>query len=288
MYTDFYKLREIPFGLSPDPKYVFKTESYLEVMANLEYAVEHCKGICAVTGEVGTGKTTILRCAIKRFTHEVASAYIFNPFLTVSEFFTQFADGLALGLPRGASKPEVLDSLGRLLAARHSKGLRTVLILDESHGLPMSVLEEVRLLANFETSSEKLLQIILCGQPELRDVLNSPGLRQLKQRISLRCRVNPLMPGEVANYIRFRLKVAGAERVDLFEPDASLLVARISLGIPRVINNICDNALLYGCSAGNPTITRSLIEEVVDTLDLQPSDIVSESINIVDGVPTAG
>lgn len=278
MYTDFYGLKEIPFSLSPDPKYVFKTDSYLEVMANLEYAVEHCKGIVAVTGEVGTGKTTILRCAIRRFTHEVASVYVFNPFLTVSEFFDQFAEGLALGLPRGSSKPEILGPLGRLLATRHSKGLRTVLILDEAHGLPMAVLEEVRLLANFETSTDKLLQIILCGQPELRDVLNSTGLRQLKQRISLRCRLKPLTSGEVEKYIRFRLKVAGAERVDLFEPEATRLIARISMGLPRVINNICDNALLYGCSSGSRTINRPLIEEVVDVLDLQPSDIGSDSL----------
>ncbi|HYL97906.1 MAG TPA: AAA family ATPase [Blastocatellia bacterium] len=281
MYTDFYKLNEIPFGLSPDPKYVFRTESYLEVMANLEYAVDHCKGIVAVTGEVGTGKTTILRCAMKRFTREVASVYIFNPFLTVTEFFDQFTGCLSLGLQRSSGKPEVLDSLGRLLAARHSRGLRTVLILDEAHGLPTAVLEEVRLLANFETNSEKLLQIILCGQPELREVLNLPRLRQLKQRISLRCKLKPLLPHEVNSYIRFRLKVAGAERVDLFEPDATALIARVSSGIPRIINNICDNALLYGCSAGSARVTRALVEEVVETLDLEPSDILDDGASSI-------
>jgi general secretion pathway protein A len=275
MYTEFYGLKEIPFSLSPDPKYIFKTESYLEVMANLEYGVEHCKGIIAVTGEVGTGKTTTLRSAIKGFTREIASVYIFNPFITVAEFFEQFADGLGLGLPRTASKPELLGALGKLLATRHSKGLRTVLIVDEAHGLPMAVLEEIRLLANFETNSEKLLQIILCGQPELRDVLNSPGLRQLKQRISLRCSLKPLAVHEVEKYIRFRLKIAGAEQVSLFELDAIHLAARVSLGIPRVINNICDNALLYGCATGSHTINRSLIEEVLENLDLTPSDLIS-------------
>lgn len=277
MYTRFYGLNEIPFSLSPDPKYIFKTDSYLEVMANLEYGIEHCKGIVAVTGEVGTGKTTTLRAAIRGFPREIASVYMFNPFMTVSEFFEQFADGLVLGLPKTASKPELLGALGKLLAARHSKGLRTVLIVDEAHGLPMAVLEEIRLLANFETNSEKLLQVILCGQPELRDVLNSPGLRQLKQRISLRCTLKPLASCEVEKYIRFRLKVAGAQQVNLFEPDAIDLVARVSLGIPRVINNVCDNALLYGCASGSRTVGRTLIEEVLENLDLTPSDLMSST-----------
>ncbi|MGH9823380.1 MAG: ExeA family protein, partial [Blastocatellia bacterium] len=242
MYTQFYGLNEIPFSLSPDPKFLFKTESYLEVMANLQYGIEHCKGIVAVIGEVGTGKTTTLRSAIKGFTREIAAVYIFNPYVTVTEFFEQFSEGLVLGLPKDANKPDFLGALGRLLAARHSKGLRTVLIVDEAHALPSSVLEEIRLLANFETNSEKLLQIILCGQPELRDVLNSPGLRQLKQRISLRCKLKPLAAHEVEKYIRFRLKTAGAEQVNLFEPEAIHLTARVSQGIPRVINNVCDNA----------------------------------------------
>jgi len=212
---------------------------------------------------------------MQRFSREIASVYIFNPFITVSEFFEQFSDGLVLGLPKNASKPDLLGALGKLLATRHSKGLRTVLIVDEAHGLPMSILEEIRLLANFETNSEKLLQVILCGQPELRDVLNSPGLRQLKQRISLRCSLKPLEACEVEKYIRFRLKVAGAEDVNLFEAEAVDLTARVSLGIPRVINNICDNALLYGCATGSHMIGRALIEEVLENLDLTPSDLIS-------------
>src|SRR5262249_30463356 len=284
MYTHFYGLNEIPFSLSPDPKYIYRTDSYLEVMANLEYGIEHCKGIIAVTGEVGTGKTTTLRSAMQRFSREIASVYIFNPFITVSEFFEQFSDGLVLCLPRGGTKPDSLGALGKLLAIRHSKGLRTVLIVDEAHGLPMSILEEIRLLANFETNSEKLLQVILCGQPELRDVLNSPGLRQLKQRISLRCSLKPLEARDVEKYIRFRLKIAGAEGVNLFEPEAVDLTARVSLGIPRVINNICDNALLYGCATGTYTIGRSLVEEVLENLDLTPSDLISGARSQVDAM----
>jgi general secretion pathway protein A len=278
MYTEFYGLKEIPFGLSPDPKYIFKTESYLEVMANLEYGVERCKGIIAVIGEVGTGKTTTLRSTMSRFNREIASVYLFNPFLTVPEFFELFAEGLCLGLPKGAGKPEVLSALGKLLATRHARGLRTVLIVDEAHGLPMAVLEEIRLLANFETNSEKLLQIILCGQPELREILNSPSLRQLKQRISLRCLIKPLAPSEIEKYIRFRLKTAGAEQVDFFDAEALELIARVSQGIPRVVNNICDNALLYGFAMGRRTIQRPLIEAVLDTLDLTPADLIGSSM----------
>jgi len=271
MYLEFYGLKEMPFGLTPDPGCIFKTESHLEVLATIRYAVEHNKGLVVVTGEVGTGKTTILRAALQQFTDEVLCVYIFNPFLTASEFFEQVADEFGLGLSKPASKPELLAALGRFLAERHSQDLRTVLIIDEAHGLPTSLLEEVRLLMNFETSTEKLLQVVLSGQPELHDVLNRPALRQLKQRVSLRCQIKPLSLFEINKYIRFRLKQAGATNVNLFDNTAVGLIGHVSQGIPRVVNNICDNALLYGYAAGAETITRDTIEEVVETLDLSPT-----------------
>jgi general secretion pathway protein A len=275
MYAEYYGLKEIPFGLTPNPKYIFKTDSYLEVVSNLKYCISQSKGLVVVTGEVGTGKTTTLRSVLQQFGPDILSVYIFNPFIKVEEFFELFTQGLNLGLQQGASKAEVLNSLCRCLAQRHSKGLRTVLIIDEAHGLSPQVLEEVRLLANFETNSEKLLQIILCGQPELRETLNQPELRQLKQRISLRCSVKPLQLHEINNYIRFRLKTAGAERVNIFEPSAVDLIARASAGIPRIINNICDNALLYGYSSERPAITRDIISDVIEALDIMPSDLTS-------------
>jgi len=275
MYTEFYGFREIPFGLTPDPKFIYKTESYLEVVSNLKYCISHSKGLAVVTGEVGTGKTTTLRSILKQFGPDILSAYLFNPFVTVGEFFELFTEGLNLGLPAGASKAEILKALGTCLAKRHSKGLRSVLIIDESHGLPPAVLEEIRLLANFETSSEKLLQIILCGQPELRAILNRPELRQLKQRISLRCSIKPLPLHEVNSYIRFRLKTAGATRVNIFDPTAVQLIALVSAGIPRLINNICDNSLLYGYAAGKSTIPREIVAEVIETLDIVASDLTS-------------
>lgn len=278
MYTEFYGLNEIPFGLTPNPKYIFKTESYLEVVSNLKYCILQAKGLVVVTGEVGTGKTTTLRSMLQQFERDVLAVYIFNPFLTVAEFFELFTGGLNLGLPPTASKPEVLNALCSCLARRHSKDLRTVLIIDEAHGLAPNVLEEVRLLANIETNSQKLLQIILCGQPELRETLNRPSLRQLKQRISLRCSIKPIEVFEVGNYIRFRLKTAGAQRVNIFDLEAVDLIARISCGIPRVINNICDNALLYGYALSRETITPEIISEVAETLDIVPTDLTSGDI----------
>jgi general secretion pathway protein A len=282
MYREFYQLKTIPFGLTPDPKYIFKTESHLEVTANLKYCIEHSKGIVVVLGEVGTGKTTTLRSMIQQFGQDILAVYLFNPYLTVSEFFELLTDGLKLGLPRASSKADLLSAIGRLLATRHAKGLRTVLVLDEAHGLSTQLLEEIRLLANYETNSEKLLQVILCGQPELRETLNQPQLRQLKQRVSLRCAVLPLAAHEVNKYIRFRLKTAGAERVDIFTPEAVELIAQVSLGIPRVVNNICDNALLYGYAGGHQTIPAGVIREVVQALDISVNDFTSVSDKLTD------
>ncbi|HSE96793.1 MAG TPA: AAA family ATPase, partial [Blastocatellia bacterium] len=254
---------------------IFKTESYLEVISNLKYGITHYKGIVMVTGEVGTGKTTTLRAMMQHLGHKIACVYILNPSLSVPEFFEVLCTSLNLGLTQSASKPEILSALARSLAARHSKDMRTVLIADEAHGLSTAVLEEIRLLANLETNTEKLIQIILCGQPELREKLNQPNLRQLKQRISLRCSIKPLALFEVGKYIRFRLKTAGAQRVDLFDADAVDLIGYASAGIPRVINNICDNALLEGYADGRETINRDVIENVLETLDITPTDLGS-------------
>src|ERR1044071_4606663 len=266
MYREFYGFNEIPFGLTPNPKYIFKTESYLEVTANLRYCISHYKGLVVVTGEVGTGKTTTLRSMMQHLGHEILAVYMVNPYLSISEFYELLISDLRLGLSPASSKTQILSALACFLSHRHTRGLRTVLIADEAHGLSPSVLEEIRLLANLETNTEKLLQIILCGQPELRETLNQPNLRQLKQRISLRCSIKPLTQSDVNKYIRFRLKTAGAERVDVFDAGAVDLIARVSLGIPRVINNICDNALLQGYALSREIITSDMIENVIETL----------------------
>jgi general secretion pathway protein A len=179
---------------------------------------------------------------------------------------------MELRVPKNVSKPELLAAMAHILSWRHSQGLRTVLIVDEAHGLPPVLLEEIRLLMNFETNSEKLLQVILSGQPELDEVLNHQNLRQLKQRVSLRGSIKPLSVFEINKYIRFRLKQAGAENVNLFDNGAVRLIGHVSQGIPRVINNICDNALLYGYASASEVITRDIIGEVITALSLAPSN----------------
>lgn len=268
MYASHYNLKESPFGLTPNPRFFFRTDSFLEAISSLKYGIEQSKGIVLLTGEVGTGKTTTLRAAVKGLGRNILPAYIFNPYLTVAEFFEQFSYAIGFPATDTPSKAGMLNSLGRFLVARHQKGLKTALIVDEAHGLSMPLLEEIRLLLNFETDQEKLLQIVLCGQPELEILLNKPQLRQLSQRVSLRCLLKPLTVFEVDRYIRFRLKVAGAENLNIFEEHAVRLIYRASSGIPRIINNLCDNALLFGYAVGQRKITCGIVEEVIDRLGM--------------------
>ena len=269
MYREFYGLKELPFALTPDPRFIYFTPSHTEVMANLHYGIESGKGLVVVTGEVGTGKTTILRWMMQRLDRTVLVGYIFNPRLTVPEFYQHVAR--LFDVQEWENKSELLFALGKTLEARHARGLRTVLIIDEAHGLSTSVLEEIRLLSNFESDAAKQLQIVLTGQPELRDVLNNPDLRQLKQRVALRCEIKPL-PNieETERYVKARLLVAGAARTDIFSPGAIDYIFRCAAGIPRQINNLCDNALLAGYAAELHTIPRACIEEVADTFDMLP------------------
>ena len=270
MYAEFYGLKELPFALTPDPRFIYFTPSHTEVMANLHYGIESGKGLVVVTGEVGTGKTTILRWMMQRLDRTVLVAYIFNPRLSVPEFYQHVAT--LLDVRKWETKSELLLELGRALESRHSRGLRTVLIVDEAQGLSPHVLEEIRLLSNFESNTAKQLQIVLTGQPELREVLNNPDLRQLKQRIALRCVIKPL-PNveETERYIASRLLVAGGKRINIFSPAAIDYIYRCSAGIPRNVNNLCDNALLAGYAAGDTTIEQHTIEEVAETFDMLPS-----------------
>jgi len=281
MYLQFYGLKDIPFSLTPDPRFLYFTASHREVMANLHYGIQHGKGLIVATGEVGTGKTTMLRAMIARLDRSVLSSYIFNPGLTVPELYQHLA--VDFGFAPFASKAEALQKFGRLLMMRHSRGLRTVLVVDEAQGLSRELLEEIRLLLNFETYTEKQLQIVLTGQPELRALLNSAELRQLKQRISLRCEIKPLKADEISEYIRTRLKIAGATRLELFSLDALALIYRASEGIPRLINNICDNALLNGYAANARTISADIISEVAESLDLLQPMIEDDPLEVMTG-----
>jgi general secretion pathway protein A len=269
VYSEFYGLKELPFALTPDPRFIYFTPSHTEVMANLHYGIESGKGLIVVTGEVGTGKTTILRWMMQRLERTVMVAYLFNPRLSVTEFYQHIAS--LLDVQNWDTKPELLTSLGQALESRHARGLRTVLIIDEAQGLSQSVLEEIRLLSNFESNTAKQLQIVLTGQPELREVLNNSDLRQLKQRVALRCVIKALPTVDETNrYITSRLLAAGASRTDIFAPEAVDYIYRCTEGIPRNINNICDNALLAGYAAGISTINQAVIEEVAENLDMLP------------------
>ncbi len=269
MYKEFFGLEDTPFTLTPDPRFIVFTPSYNEVLASLYYGLENAKGLIVLSGEVGTGKTTALRWILRRLDSSVLAAYVFNPRLSIEEFYHHVTQ--MLGIKDWTNKSELLSLMGRVLEERHRRGLRTVLIIDEAHELSDYVLEEIRLLLNFESDNAKHLQIVLTGQPELREKLNQQNLRQLKQRVALRCSMHAF-PNveEVDRYITERLMIAGSEQPNIFTPGAVDFIFQCSEGIPRQINNICDNAMLAAYSAGEQVIGRQIIEAVAENLDMLP------------------
>ena len=287
MYKEFFELEDTPFTLTPDPRFLVFTPSYNEVLASLYYGLENAKGLIVLTGEVGTGKTTALRWILRRLDSSVLAAYIFNPRLSIDEFYHHVTQ--MLDIKNWNNKAELLMELGRILEERHRRGLRTVLIIDEAHELSDYVLEEIRLLMNFESDNAKHLQIVLTGQTELRDKLNQPNLRQLKQRVALRCKMHPLPnTEEIERYITERLLIAGSDQPNIFTPGAIDFIYQCSDGIPRQINNLCDNAMLAAYAAGEQIIGRQTIEEVADNLDLLPSkDALMKSEQAVEKVSSA-
>ncbi len=269
MYKEFFGLEDTPFTLTPDPRFIVFTPSYNEVLASLYYGLENAKGLIVLTGEVGTGKTTALRWILRRLDSSVLAAYVFNPRLSIDEFYHHVTQ--MLNIRDWSNKAELLQVMGKVLEERHRRGLRTVLIIDEAHELSDYVLEEIRLLMNFESDNAKHLQIVLTGQPELREKLNQPNLRQLKQRVALRCKMHALPSAdEVERYITERLLIGGSDQPNIFTPGAIDFIFQCSEGIPRQINNLCDNAMLAAYAAGEQIIGRQIIEEVADNLDLLP------------------
>src|SRR5277367_4204164 len=265
MYKAFFNLTRNPFELTPDPAFLFSTKRHNEALAALYYGVRRHKGFVVVTGEVGTGKTLVLRCLLQllKQSTDVAYAYLFNSLLTPTEFLQYIlAD---FGQPAsGKNKAELLFDLSQFLVSRGSKKLTTVLIVDEAHHLSLELLEEIRLLTNLETAEDKLLQIVLVGQPELDQKLDSVGLRQLKQRIALRARLDPLTQSETKGYIERRLQIAGnnCPVSTVFSPQTIEAVYRNSRGFPRLINTICENALITAYARQLPTVTPDIIEDV--------------------------
>lgn len=271
MYKSFFNLTRNPFDLTPDPSCFVPTTRHNEALAALYYGVRRHKGVVVVTGEVGTGKTLLLRCLLRLFkeSEEIAYAYLFNCRLSPLEFlYYTLSD---FGVPiSGKNKSTLLLDLSKFVTSRGLKGLTTVLILDEAHHLSTELLEEIRLLSNLETNDDKLLQIILVGQPELDDKLDSFELRPLKQRIALRSHLGPLDAEEAKRYIEERLRIAGADTHSnpLFSAQTIAAVHHHSRGFPRLINTICENALITAYARQLPNVTSEIIREVAEEFRL--------------------
>jgi general secretion pathway protein A len=285
MYKQFFGLARNPFEISPDPFFYHPTPRHNEALANLHYGVGRRKGFIVITGEVGTGKTLLVRCLLAELRkNNIAFAYVFNPLLPVVEFFQYImAD---FGLPyAGRTKTEMLLDLNRFLIQRHARGLITALVVDEAQALRPDLLEEVRLLTNLETSQQKLLQIVLMGQPELEMVLDSPELRQLKQRVALRCQLQPLDHDQTRAYIIARLERAGAPAEPaIFSDEAFEKLYEYSRGIPRIINNLCENSMVNAFANEKRPVTGDMITEVAADFRLipqaMPEDVVASAASV--------
>ena len=269
MYTKFFGLNEKPFTITPDPRYLFMSERHGEGLAHLVYGVTESGGFIQLTGEVGTGKTTLVRTLLGQIPDEVDIALILNPQLTAVEFLMTICEELSIQLPKQKySAKALIDALNRHLLEAHSRGRRTILLIDEAQNLSEGVLEQLRLLTNLETSKQKLLQIILIAQPELREKLAQENLRQLAQRVTGRYHLEPLSPEEAFQYIDHRLRVAGA-LTEIFEPAAKREVYRLTNGVPRIMNVICDRALLGAYSKESRTVNRRLVRKAASEVSGQ-------------------
>jgi general secretion pathway protein A len=269
MYETFYGLNQNPFNVTPNPEFIFLGKNHREALAQLLYGVREKKGFIVITGEVGTGKTTLVHYLLDKLNgnDRTKTAFLFNPKLTVNDFIQYILKDLGVRV-QGQSKGEYLHNLHRYLLNAYRKDERVVLIVDEAHGLNPELLEEIRLLSNLETSKSKLLQIVLVGQPELDKTLSQPDFRQLRQRINLRYHLMPLSEKETREYIEKRLRIAGSPN-PIFTDQAIHEIYRKSGGIPRLINILCDNALLNGYALDQKQVDKKSVREVSADLKLR-------------------
>ena len=259
MYKDYFGLKDKPFSIAPDPQYLYMSERHREALAHLIYGLQSDGGFVLLTGEVGTGKTTVCRCLLEQVPEDAEIAFVLNPKVTAVELLATICDELGIHYPQDNQSIKVfVDGINRYLLDTHAKGRKTVLIIDEAQNLSVDVLEQIRLLTNLETNKQKLLQVIMLGQPELKTILERPELRQLAQRITARYHLEPLSQQEMVGYISHRLKVAGVER-PLFPAATIRRLYRLSGGVPRLINLLCDRALLGAYVKEQNTVSRKLM-----------------------------
>jgi len=278
MYESFYGFAEKPFSLTPDPKYLYRSESHANAFELLQYAIDRREGFVVITGDIGTGKTTLCRALLDQTDPRTFTALLLNPFLSEEDLLKAILQDLGV-LSRGdervgrqPTKQELVNTLYDFLLSLVPLAARAVLIIDEAQNLPLTILEQIRILSNLETDKEKLLQIILVGQLNLLPLLKSPELRQLDQRVSIRYQLKPLTEGETGAYISHRLAIASGARGVAFTPQALAMVFRYSGGIPRLINMLCDRALLAGSTAQVTRIDEDLVVTASEALDLRQAD----------------
>jgi general secretion pathway protein A len=267
MYRKFFGLKEKPFEITPDPQFVYLSEKHEEALSHLKYAIREGKGFSVITGEAGTGKTTLVNLLLHTVGTQIRTSYIFNPVLDQPDFLNYICDDFGIKSDGMKSRGQCLTALHNFLLDCYAKDEKVFLIIDEAQSLKPELLQEVRLLTNLETSKKKLLHVILLGQPELNKMLNEPRLRPLKQRITVRYHLPPLDRKETREYIIHRLKKAGSRNVAIFDKAAVDKIYKYSNGIPRVVNIICDNALLTAFAQGTHSVGKKMIKEVIGDLE---------------------
>jgi general secretion pathway protein A len=266
MYLEFYGLNEFPFNITPDPRFLYYSPRHREAMDLLLYGIANRKGFIELTGEVGCGKTTTLRSVLSRLPHDVETALVLNPSMDGDQLLRSILKDFGLPI-RGNDRLDYVEQLNEFLLMQAERGRNVVIVIDEAQDLGAEVMEQVRLLSNLETDEYKLMQIVLAGQPELRERLAQHDLRQLRQRILIRCHLSPLLEEEVIEYITHRLQVAGAGEDVWFEPEAIKKVYEYSNGIPRLINAVCDLAMLAGYAAQSLNIEESQVDRALQQLE---------------------
>lgn len=267
MYKRFYLFKERPFEITPDPEFVYLSEIHKEALANLQYAIREGKGFSVITGEAGTGKTTLVYMLLSKLDSHVRTSYIFNPIMGGEDFLNYVCHDLGIESDGMKSRGQSLAALHKFLLDCFARGEKVFLIIDEAQSMAPELLQEVRLLTNLETTKNKLLHVILLGQPELDQTLDEPRFRPLKQRITVRYHLRRLRLKETKEYILHRLKKAGSKNLSLFDNGAIKEIYRYSKGIPRIINIVCDNALLTGFSLGEHRIRKGIIRDVLKDLE---------------------